>query len=95
MTQDVKTRTEVVQNGDTLASFAERHHADPREIVRLNEQALRDESQARGFNPTYERLVPDENGTRSSEMGNPCRLEIGWHVHAGQHLQVADSRDGD
>ena len=96
MTEEVATRLEMVQPGDTLEDFAERHNANRQDVIHLNEEQLRLESLARGFNPTFERLVPAADGEpadRTSEMGHPCKRVVGWHVHPGQLLRVRDERD--
>lgn len=46
---------EVVEHGDTVHDFAERHGVPVEDLVRFNEPELRREAQARGFDPMFYR----------------------------------------
>ena len=78
-------KAHVVQPGETLDSIAELHGVDPLELAQLNQNALNDHAQARGFTASsFMRLVRDEEGHERHVMGH--------HVFPGETLHVKETK---
>lgn len=70
----------LVQNGDTIETFCERHNIAAADLISLNERELVAQAQARGFNPTYQYQASDAHGKLETYTG--------WHIFAGESLRI-------
>lgn len=71
-----------VEVGDDLAAFCGRYGVNEDDVLRLNAHDLEDHAAARGFPPTYERLVPDEDPRK------PAQRVVEFRVFAGERLRL-------
>lgn len=78
---------EQVQPGENFQMFAERVGVHPDRLIELNDQELEAEARQRGFNHSFPRYVPDEDGGAAHpETGTRCRIINDRHVFGGQAL---------
>lgn len=80
---DVKTKSVKVEQGEDLATFAERNGTDAKTVVQLNEIQMREHAAARGFDHSFRRETADESGKVTTT--------VDYHVFAGEELLVPDT----
>jgi hypothetical protein len=76
----VETEPVVVQPGDNMEIFTERHGVSVDDVLKHNEHHMRATAEARGFSHTFPRESKDESGKVTTSTD--------YHLFAGETMHI-------